>query len=443
MRRLCELSAGAVALLVLSASGRTEVGQADKSFRLGKFTAFRVAGRHGYIDRTGRFALDFSDRDGLPGKYDHLCSFSEGLAAVALRMKPDEDRKPLKWGFIDKTGKEVIPARFPYAADFHEGLAAVNVGGRVDLSCYYPLGTPVVDKDGRPFWYRIVSGKWGYIDRKGQFVIRSKFTGAGPFRNGVAKVEMGEKVGHIDRMGKRVAAPPARATAETPDELTAFGQNGRWGYRNRKGKVAIKPQFAAAGRLRDGIARVNVGGVLRWGRVRRGAWRFIDKTGKFISPWKFDIAFAFREGLAAVSIGPKWGLRDANGRVVHAPQFDTLAREFVEGMARVERHGWWGFLDESGRLAIEPRFEWVKAFSEGLAPAETKQKCGFIDKTGKFVISPRFETAEPFSEGLAAVRVGRKHGFVDRSGALVIAPQFEPPQENLWANDGWGRFPSV
>ena len=35
-----------------------------------------------------------------------------------------------KWGYIDKTGKEVIPIEFDYVSDFSEGLAAVEKNGK-------------------------------------------------------------------------------------------------------------------------------------------------------------------------------------------------------------------------------------------------------------------------------------------------------------------------
>ena len=49
-------------------------------------------------------------------QYDDLSLFSEGYAAVC---------KNGKWGYIDKTGREVIPCQYDWANPFHEGLASV------------------------------------------------------------------------------------------------------------------------------------------------------------------------------------------------------------------------------------------------------------------------------------------------------------------------------
>jgi hypothetical protein len=65
-------------------------------------------------------------------KYDNVMNFDEGLAAVKLNSK---------WGFIDKTGREVIPRKYDEAHDFSEGLAAVKQ-----------------------------NSKWGFIDNTGKFL---------------------------------------------------------------------------------------------------------------------------------------------------------------------------------------------------------------------------------------------------------------------------------
>ena len=54
-------------------------------------------------------------------KYDEIGDFIDGLAVVVLDGK---------WGFIDRTGKEITPLKYDYALDFHEGSAGVEMEGR-------------------------------------------------------------------------------------------------------------------------------------------------------------------------------------------------------------------------------------------------------------------------------------------------------------------------
>ncbi len=54
--------------------------------------------------------------------------FSEGLAAV---------QKGERWGYMDKSGKEVIPAAYYDASDFQSGIAPVMFVMRPDLTWAY------------------------------------------------------------------------------------------------------------------------------------------------------------------------------------------------------------------------------------------------------------------------------------------------------------------
>ena len=69
-------------------------------------------GKWGYIDKTGK--------EVVPCQYDNALGFSDGLAVV---------EKGGKCGYIDKTGKEVIPCKYDVESDFSDGLAAVGKGG--------------------------------------------------------------------------------------------------------------------------------------------------------------------------------------------------------------------------------------------------------------------------------------------------------------------------
>ena len=69
----------------------------------------------------------------------------------------------------------MIEPQFDWAEPFFEGLAPVIIGGE--------------------------RGKYGYIDKKGQFVINPQFDEAESFFEGLAYVRIGEKVGYIDKTG--------------------------------------------------------------------------------------------------------------------------------------------------------------------------------------------------------------------------------------------------
>jgi hypothetical protein len=115
-------------------------------------------------------------------------SFADGRALVV----PDDVLRTkggcAKGGYLDTKGDWVIKPQFDGLSDFSEGLAAVNLGGNCGIE-----------------------GEWGYIDREGQTVIPFRFVWAGAFHNGRACV--GEKSGEeelIDRSGTIIPGEKCR-----------------------------------------------------------------------------------------------------------------------------------------------------------------------------------------------------------------------------------------
>lgn len=138
-------------------------------------------GKYGYLDTQNRVVIQF--------KYMQAYNFSEGLAAVGesagyfnsvLGMMPN-----FKIGFIDKSGNEVIPFQFKpqflTTPEFRDGLS--------------PMG---VSSNG--YWGLNI----GYINKKGEFVIKPIYDEAKPFENGLGKVGRNNKEGYVNRAGEEV-----------------------------------------------------------------------------------------------------------------------------------------------------------------------------------------------------------------------------------------------
>lgn len=110
-------------------------------------------------------------------KYEATGDFSEGFAIVSANNK---------YGFIDKTGKEITAIDYDFVNDFSESLAAV----------------------GR-------DGKYGFIDKIGKEIIPIQFGSIYPyseegeqkkygFYNGKTKVWLDGREFYIDKTGNEI-----------------------------------------------------------------------------------------------------------------------------------------------------------------------------------------------------------------------------------------------
>lgn len=106
-------------------------------------------------------------------KFESVGSFSEGYANVRINDK---------WGYINKKFEIVIEPQFKSCNQFSEGLAAFMIE-----SCN--------------------GDKWGFIDRQGKAVIEPKFDEVYYFNKGLARVNVGGRWGYINKAGDYVWKP--------------------------------------------------------------------------------------------------------------------------------------------------------------------------------------------------------------------------------------------
>src|ERR1044071_581992 len=191
-------------------------------------------------------------------------------------------------------------------------------------------------------------GKWGYINRSGEVVIKPKFDSAQPFADGLALVRY-----------------PSRKNPSKPDELIEG-----IGFVDQTGKVVItldSPLHLNGDSFSEGLTQYST-----YDAEKGTVYGYIDTSGKIQIKARFRDASSFVDGLAAVCT--EWQKC--------------------------------GFINKEGDFVIEPKYRVTNPFSEGLALAglEEYDIVGFINKSGEMVIEPQFLNSGPrFNEGMAVV----------------------------------------
>jgi hypothetical protein len=246
-------------------------------------------------------------------------------------------------------------------------------------------------------------GKWGYINRKGEYVINPQFQEADFFREGLARVR---------------------------------SSDGKIGFINSDGKYEIPAQYKSTTYFSNGLAFV----------VSECSYPVcIDKSGEIkFSLKQVQSVFSFHEGLALIyTTERKYGAVNKAGETVINPQFDLVCH-FSEGLARIRQESKDGFIDRSGKIIINPQFDDVRDFHNGRAVFSNGNQKGYIDTKGNYVINPQFDDAEDFSEGMAGIKSGREYGYINEDGKIEINPQFDyawPFKSGLariWQSNKWG-----
>lgn len=126
-------------------------------------------GKFGLIDQQGKVIVQ--------PKYDLIKYFNNGYVEAEINKKKC---------LIDSTGKQVCSAKYDYIGGFFQDRAIVNIGGKM---CYQDAGC----------WE---GGKWGFIDKTGKEVVPLMYSAAHSFSDGLAAVMNNNKWGFIDLNGK-------------------------------------------------------------------------------------------------------------------------------------------------------------------------------------------------------------------------------------------------
>lgn len=166
------------------------------------------------------------------------------------------------------------------------------------------------------------------------------------------------------------------------------------GYVNSSGELTIPVDIKADYGLTLDPRNFNEGLVAI---LKQGKWGFMDKEGKIAIPFNYDSANDFDHDIATVSKNYKYGAIDRSGNTILALKYDYLG-EFKDGLATYmsplasEKRG---FVNIKGEPVIEPIWDQVMDFSEGLAAVAKgdyeNAKWGFVDTTGKVVIEPQYD----------------------------------------------------
>jgi len=328
------------------------------------------------------------------------------------------------------------------------------------------------------------SGRYGYLNTKGEWVIAPQYYGAYPFCNGYATVctDMDARQWRIiDKQNNVVKEFDGVYVREVPadyyyyepltrtivDDMIIISKddpydfNARLGFANNKGEIVLEPVYCEVKAFREGLAAVN------FGTVGEPNWGYVDKTGKTVIPAQFQAAWLFADGLAyaeraydPAAPGMEAGFIDTTGDLaLHqeyeydsynmpwpAPGYGGRASDFFDGLAVANVNvqidnaliGVLGVVDKRGNVLwcdadnqLSPDGGNGSVIGDGLycvrGEPDQNGDCpeGFIDLTGAVVIAPTMQWRSTgfFHEGLCRVRTrdaDARDGFIDTTGRVAV-----------------------
>lgn len=166
-----------------------------------------------------------------------------------------------KFGFIDKSGKEVIPLIYDKVVfNINEDLIPA-----------------------------LKDGKWGFINRENETKIPFEYDDATAFSNGLAFVKKGENYGCINTKNKIKVEFNLKKTKYPffTNDLALFEENGKYGFINKKGEIKIPAIYDKAFPFVNELAYVEMDGKVG----------YINEKGKEIIPIRYKQLWFENDGI--------------------------------------------------------------------------------------------------------------------------------------------------
>lgn len=227
--------------------------------------------------------------------------------------------------------------------------------------------------------------KWGYIDEKGQFVIKPIYLEVGDFQpNGLATVYTeNEQAGVINTQGKYVIPPKYNYIQNFVDGRTIASDSQSRRVLDEKGQVIFETS-GFIGAFCDGLALFEVD--------KSGSSQgYIDKNGKVILKPIYKAAQSFSNGKTLVELEDNsFALIDTTGKILHSYQRNDL-KFYHGGFISFEKDWKIGYIDENGTEVIAPFSNNNYGFRHGLVVVDkSPHELGVMNKQGKYVIAPQY-----------------------------------------------------
>ncbi|MBO5720576.1 MAG: WG repeat-containing protein, partial [Bacteroidales bacterium] len=227
-----------------------------------------------------------------------------------------------KYGFIDKTGKEIIACQYDDTEDIENGLVKVNS-----------------------------MGMWGYVNIKGEEIVPCMYVAVGkPDCELRTPVKLSLKWGYIDSLGMDIAPAKYDTIGNFVNNLAIAKSLGKWGYIDNSGETKIGFKYNEVHDFHNGIAKVKYGN--RYG--------YIDENGTEVIPMEYQNIYSFNDEIIEVNIVNSYNGDDA----VTVDIFDIL--KFNDGYYIFKKDGKWGAMDSTLKVVVDNKYNSIKEVKKDL-----------------------------------------------------------------------------
>jgi hypothetical protein len=268
---------------------------------------------------------------------------------------------------------------------------------------------------------------WGFVDTKGNKVVKAKYTSAYLDVDGYGKIIMDDLMGLVSPEGDIILEPRYSYIAPFRNNLAAFTiAHELYGYIDVQGKEVIPARYNMAYDFEFKRAIVKKGDshilidaegreVKNLGNLGYGFSGNIE--GAFIEVEKGDTDAM----LVSDSKSYKYGLIDTLGNILIPPVYEQLTKP-LNGTLVAVNSGRSGLLRKDGTTLTSIDFDYIDRGQNNRYIAARKGKTGILDRTGKEILPFQYEYIYQTPSGNYIITTGTGSGLLDSNFNTIIEP---------------------
>ncbi|NQY29829.1 MAG: WG repeat-containing protein [Flavobacteriaceae bacterium] len=276
--------------------------------------------------------------------------------------------------------------------------------------------------------------KIGFLNNKGEVVIKAKYNMASDFYNNYANIIKDSIYGYINKKGEEVLLKNYEETFFYYGDTGIAKKNGKYGLINRKGDS-----------LTDFTYRMiyNSGFDYFTAQTTSLKSHILNKKGNVVfnkdltlnirsNYFDSDSLLVFQEKIEGKKLE---GLVNIKGEVLIKPIYNNIYFINDKEFYAVKKDNKYGFINKLGNLTIPLVYDEVKFnINEDLIPVQKKGKWGFINRKNEVVIPFVYDEAHAFLEGLAYVKKGDFYGCINKQNKVKVKFTLEKTKYPFFAN---------
>jgi len=126
-----------------------------------------------------------------------------------------------------------------------------------------------------------------------------------------------------------------------------------------------------------------------------------------------------------IKVDKKWGLMDANGKIVLQPNYNAIGEFKRFGYAVMQRNGGVGMLNNEGKELVAPIYDDLKMLDSTLISVMKDGMWKVINLEGQTVLAPGYGKVKVLNRQFLAFTKNHQWGLVDVTGKTIAKPVFE------------------